>query len=294
LKVFISWSKERSLKVATALSEWLPQVINAVDPWMSAKSIESGKLSIQRIGEALETTNFGIICVTPENQHETWLNFEAGALGKAVGGGGAHAIPLLIGFGSFAELGSPLNSLQAHMATKEDVHKIVATLNGALGAAKRSDALLDASFEKWWPDLDVVLSKASSEAPAAVAPQAAGTDDILTEILEKVRTLTLQPGKDEAKAPPRIEPMSSREGLRRLLLETVNDAVDPDLYGRFFLSWGAADSVTVTTEYELPSAIRLDIAAKILSLFPNADVIYEIADGRDVAMMDEAERRRTT
>ena len=260
---------------------------------MSAKSIESGKLSIQQIGEALETTNFGIICVTPENQHETWLNFEAGALGKAVGGGGAHAIPLLIGFGSFAELGSPLNSLQAHMATKEDVHKIVATLNGALRAAKRSDALLDASFEKWWPDLDVVLRQASSEVPAALAPQA-GTDDILSEILEKVRTLTLQPGKEEAKAPPRIDSMSSREGLRRLLLETVNDAVDPDLQGRFFLSWGAADSVTVTTEYELPSAIRLEIAAKILSLFPNADVFYERADGRDVAIMDEAERRLTT
>jgi hypothetical protein len=40
--------------------------------------------------------------------------------------------------------------------------------------------------------------------------------------------------------------------------------------------------------------MRLGFAAKILSLFPNADVFYEIADGRDVAMMDEAERRRTT
>ena len=115
---------------------------------------------------------------------------------------------------------------------------------------------------------------------------------MIGEILEKVRTLTLQSGKEEAKAPARINSMSSREGLRRLLLDTVNDAVDPELYGRFFLSWGSSNSVTVTTEYDLPSAIRLDIAGKILSVFPSADVAFETATGQDVAMMDEAERRK--
>ena len=32
----------------------------------------------------LDTTNCGIICVTPDNMREPWLHFEAGALSKSV------------------------------------------------------------------------------------------------------------------------------------------------------------------------------------------------------------------
>lgn len=109
--------------VATALNGWLPQVINQVEPWMSAESIESGKLSINQISEALEKTNFGIICVTPENQHQTWLNFEAGALSKAVKSASASAIPLLVGFDSISQFDAPLSNYQAHLATKADLKK---------------------------------------------------------------------------------------------------------------------------------------------------------------------------
>ena len=43
MKVFISWSGERSRKVAELLDEWLQCVIQAVKPFMSSKGIERGR-----------------------------------------------------------------------------------------------------------------------------------------------------------------------------------------------------------------------------------------------------------
>src|SRR5258707_599889 len=44
MRVFLSWSGERSAAVAAAFPEWLPNVIQAVQPWMSASDIEQGLL----------------------------------------------------------------------------------------------------------------------------------------------------------------------------------------------------------------------------------------------------------
>lgn len=48
MKVFISWSGETSKKVALALKAWLPNVIQALDPWMSDKDIEKGATTVCR------------------------------------------------------------------------------------------------------------------------------------------------------------------------------------------------------------------------------------------------------
>lgn len=205
--------------MAKALEEWLPQVINQVDPWMSAKSIESGKLSISQISEALETTNFGIICVTPENQNETWLNFEAGALSKAVRGANASAIPLLIGFKNIGQLGSPLSNYQAHMATKSDIKSIVHAINNAM-TPKRDIAQLDAAFEKWWPDLSVSIDTAeawvNSHAIQRTVSRDEKVDQSMSEILQSVKTLMLQVSE-------LTERLTITEGLANGTLMRVRD-----------------------------------------------------------------------
>ena len=67
MKVFISWSGDRSQAVANAFKEWLPMVLQYVEPWVSEKDINAGERWAQMIAGELEQANFGIICLTPEN-----------------------------------------------------------------------------------------------------------------------------------------------------------------------------------------------------------------------------------
>jgi hypothetical protein len=42
VKVFLSQSGERNAAVALALKEWLPSVINAIDPFISVLDMDKG------------------------------------------------------------------------------------------------------------------------------------------------------------------------------------------------------------------------------------------------------------
>ena len=68
-------------------------VIQELDPFMSAKSIDKGTRWSREIAQQLEETNYAIVCVTQENQSAPWVNFEAGALAKATD---SHVSPLLL------------------------------------------------------------------------------------------------------------------------------------------------------------------------------------------------------
>ena len=83
--VFIGWSKDRSKAIATALHDFLQNVIQKVHPWMSKEDILSGHTWEAEVSSQLDQANFGIIALTQENRHEPWIHFEAGALSKKVG-----------------------------------------------------------------------------------------------------------------------------------------------------------------------------------------------------------------
>jgi len=125
MKVFISWSVQRSAAVADALRYWLPKVIQALEPWMSADDIEKG-------------------------------------------------------------IREPLAQFQATRAQKDDVRKLVFSINGALGDSKLSESELGETFEVWWPKLEERLDRVG-ETTTSVAP-ARSDRELLEEILETVRS----------------------------------------------------------------------------------------------------------
>lgn len=67
--VFISWSGQRSCKVAKLLYEWLPTVIQTIEPFLSSEDIEKGARWFADIENKLNQINFEILCITLENMN---------------------------------------------------------------------------------------------------------------------------------------------------------------------------------------------------------------------------------
>jgi hypothetical protein len=53
MRVFLSWSGERSRRVAAALRKWLPATLNAINPWMSEVDILPGGVFRSDIEKAI-------------------------------------------------------------------------------------------------------------------------------------------------------------------------------------------------------------------------------------------------
>ena len=84
MRVFISWSGNKSHKVALVFRDWLPSVIQSIEPYVSSEDIDKGARWSTDIAKELENSTFGILCVTKDNLEAPWLSFEAGALSKTM------------------------------------------------------------------------------------------------------------------------------------------------------------------------------------------------------------------
>ena len=133
MKVFISWSGERSKLLAEALRDMLPHLINAVEPWLSASAIEAGSRWGSDIARKLAATSFGILCLTPENLNEPWILFEAGAISKAVEK--SRVVPYLLDLKS-SDIEDPLGQFQHIEADKDGTWSLVEALHKEVTHAK--------------------------------------------------------------------------------------------------------------------------------------------------------------
>src|SRR5579871_1905939 len=116
MKIFISWSGERSREVAQALKESLPLILQYVDAFLSADDIDKGARWSGEIAAKLDACHYGVVCLTPENLDSAWIHFEAGALSKSVSA--ARVAPLLLELKK-SEVTGPLSQFQLTPATKE-------------------------------------------------------------------------------------------------------------------------------------------------------------------------------
>ena len=124
MKVFISWSGEKSKAVATALNDWIPDVLQYVTPFMSDAAIDAGTRPLDEIERELGAAKFGIICVTSDNYLAPWLNFEAGAISKKLGLEVTRVAPLLVDLDT-NDVNTPLKQFQMKKLDKDGVYQVI-------------------------------------------------------------------------------------------------------------------------------------------------------------------------
>jgi hypothetical protein len=183
MKVFLSWSGETSKAVATALRDWLPRVVQTVQPWVSNHDIPSGSRWSLQLGEHLEGLKIGVLCLTPDNLVAPWILFEAGALSKALDD--SLVCPYLFKLEPTA-VEWPLAQFQLEQANKDGTKKLITTINDTAGESKLTSSVLEESFEMWWPTLENKLL--AIEQPKVTAPKRSDRA-LLEEILDEVRRL---------------------------------------------------------------------------------------------------------
>lgn len=181
-KVFLTWSGQRSNAVATALRKWLPRVIQSLDPWMSETDMDKGTQWSSEISVQLRQSKIGIICLTPENLGEPWINFEAGALSKLEG----SIVCTFLYDLAMKSIQYPLAQFQSTKAEKEDTKNLLVTINKALLDEGLPVEQLTEAFEKWWPELSTALSQIT-QPPSVPDPPRRSSDDVLEELVSAIR-----------------------------------------------------------------------------------------------------------
>lgn len=184
MKVFISWSGKRSKELANALRDWLPCVLQYVEPFVSDKDISAGDRWAQKIAGELESSNFGIICITPENLNSEWVLFESGALSKSMQDG--KVIPLLFGL-ELSSLSGPLSQFQAKKVDQGGLMEAVQAIN-SVAETKTSEDIIARSVPAMWPTLQTAIDAISDK--EATETHMRPQHEILEELVTGVRGIS--------------------------------------------------------------------------------------------------------
>jgi predicted nucleotide-binding protein len=299
MKVFLSWSGRQSRGVALALRDWLPAVLQAIEPWLSSEDIPAGARWVSEISKVLKDAEIGILCLTAENLNSNWLNFEAGALSKRFDRSivGVYAVGI-----EPSDVTGPLAQFQVTRADKEDTYRLVRAINDALGDASIAEPQLQRSFERWWPDLKKQLHEIALQ-DMKTANSQSSQDDKVDEILGLVRQIARNqemPEKDNQKSTrqkrhssmhpeprdrPRVFIGSSSEGLA--VAETIQLGLEHDADCTIW-NQSVFSLSSTTIESIVDAAVGFDFAVLVLtpddmivkrgqeSAMPRDNIIFEI------------------
>jgi len=142
--------------VAAALHEWLPKVLPYVERWMSS-DIPAGARWIRELENNVSGANYGVLCVTPENDHNAWLLYEAGALAAL------KTVPLCPYLFDYEDrlIAEPLQQFQYKYANRAGTLDLVRTVHdGSETPLDRKDLMR--RFNRFWPELEQALDRISA------------------------------------------------------------------------------------------------------------------------------------
>ena len=191
MDIFVSWAGRDSHAAALVLRQWLPRVLPFVRPWVSSEDIRKGTRWSEELWDRLQRTSYCIVCLTPAAVRSPWVNFEAGAVARAVGGR-AHVSPLLLGLSPRDLDGVPLAMFQCTEFKRRDVERLLKAIN-AVAARPIPESEVPLRLDREWPVLrdaigGIEISADDSEEETAIEdePLDSWLDDTEAEILQHV------------------------------------------------------------------------------------------------------------
>jgi hypothetical protein len=264
MKVFISWSGQKSRDVAELLGDWLPSVLHAAKPFVSARDIRAGTRWQSEIATELDDTDFGLICVTRENQAAEWLNFEAGALAKSVDF--SRVVPIAIDIAP-AEIPAPLGQFQAIRLNQEDFGDLLVSMNES-SSAPISEQNVHRALGKWWPDLklDLGMVEERDYQSSSVAEHPPRSDrELLEEVLDSIRTVN------------RSEYFGLR-GVNPERASRINSIIRNQLNSEGIETWGIvnASATRRVIQLEEKPSVELTEFAESISMLMDLEIEFEL------------------
>ncbi len=234
MDIFISWSGERSRKIAVFLEEWLKTIIQSTNPWISTKHIDNGSIWFNEISTSLSNCRAGIICLTPENKNEPWILFEAGSLSKGIKENRIYT--LLIDLKP-VDVRDPLSQFNHTNLTKEGMYSLLVSINNAMEAGQLEERILSKSFEKNWDDFENEIKKIVIEKPNGIELSKTSDSEMIEEILLNTRSLhqrvtelelNMTPILFDEKSTPKIE--SIHPDFLKMKIQSLRDKKFDDAY----------------------------------------------------------------
>lgn len=224
MKVFLSWSGDKSHSVANLFSEWVPCIVQAVAPWLSSRDIDRGAIWFTEITKQLEDTNFGVLFVTRENQVRPWLLFEAGALSKGLTENRVCTVLVDLSVRDI-EAGSPLQQLNHTALEKESILSLFKTINKRMSVGQVQEKHLEQTFNAMWPEFESQLNAILEANPAQTEPER-DDKDVLNEILENVLSIKRRITTRDLHRPVQYIPRMQAERLVKQLVKMDLDRGD--------------------------------------------------------------------
>lgn len=177
MKIFMSWSGERSKAIAEEFKSFLSKVLQQTQSFISSQDIDLGSIWQNTVLKEVNERRFGLIFITPENKLSEWLHYEAGGLIKDLIKD--RVVPILFGLNK-KDISTPFSHFQMIEFEKESVFKLIQQINSVTENPLETDSLkevFDAFFTKTEERIIDVISKS----PKEVNPRS--SEDILTELL---------------------------------------------------------------------------------------------------------------
>lgn len=260
MKIFISWSGEKSNKIAETLRDWFEQMLQSTEPWIST-SIDKGRKWSEEISSRLEESKIGIICLTRENLEAPWILFEAGAISKS---SDSYVCTFLTDISSPTEITGPLSSFQATKFVKNDLLKLCKTINKRIKDDKSgkslSDKALEELFEMFWPKLEKNIKKILETEINKTESHIRTDRELLEETIEGIRFLKTK-----------INTLWSKKEIEEVV----------DHYVKIFINQKSIDEYQIIDEPHLSEfSAKLENNPIIRKLFPTREIFYDFMNDK--------------